>query len=164
MSAVIRACALLARSFDGMGDPAHATLGITPGAARDAAVEARKEYDQLHANLAAADAAKEAAIADSVELLRRALEAEARVKELERQFAAYLLCSQRLSEGFRDEPLVEAPDAIKLLCREHDGKPIGHCSRCSKLAPLVHAGGFSCGEAMVCADGWGCSEKEEPRG
>lgn len=78
----------------------------------------------------------------------------ARVKELERVFAAYLLCSQRLAEGFR-EPLVSAPDEVQRLCREHDGKSIGACSRCGKIAPLIHSGGFSCGEARECA--WGCS-------
>lgn len=80
---------------------------------------------------------------------------EAQVRELERKFAAYLLCSQRLAEGF-NEPLVSAPDEVQRLCREHDGKPIGACSRCSKLAPLIHSGGFSCGDARECA--WGCSD------
>ena len=44
MSAIIRACAILARSFDsGSG---HAGLGITQDAALEASVAARTEYDR----------------------------------------------------------------------------------------------------------------------
>lgn len=63
MSAIIRACALLARSFEsGMPyAPNHALLGISPEEARDAAVKARTEYDKLRADRATVTAERDRA-------------------------------------------------------------------------------------------------------
>lgn len=53
MSDIINACSILNLSFEsGMPyAPRHAMLGIDPDAAREAAVAARTEYDQLRAEL-----------------------------------------------------------------------------------------------------------------
>lgn len=58
MSAVIHACALLARSFEsGMPHaPNHAMLGVDQDHAREATVAAKREYDSLREQLAAANA------------------------------------------------------------------------------------------------------------
>lgn len=52
MSAILRACALLARSYDSGTEPNHATLAVEPATATEAAVDARREYDSMRRELA----------------------------------------------------------------------------------------------------------------
>lgn len=52
MSAIIRACGLLARAWESENDPRNTELGVVPDIAREMSVAAQREYDQLRADLA----------------------------------------------------------------------------------------------------------------
>lgn len=96
LCAIIRACAILARSFDsGSG---HAGLGITHESALEASVAARTEYDQLRDALSASGAAHLRA----VEERERAKMALAAV-EAEREAAQRQLIA--LAESNRGDPI-----------------------------------------------------------
>lgn len=56
MSAITRACGLLARAWESENDPRCAELGVIPDIAREMAVAAQREEDQLRADLATATA------------------------------------------------------------------------------------------------------------
>jgi chromosome segregation ATPase len=59
VSAIIRACGLLARAWESENDPRNTELGVVPDIAREMSVAAQLEYDQLRAELAMATKARD---------------------------------------------------------------------------------------------------------
>jgi hypothetical protein len=59
VSAITRACGLLARAWESESDPRNTELGVIPDIAREMAVAAQHEEDQLRAELAAVKAERD---------------------------------------------------------------------------------------------------------
>lgn len=99
MSAITRACGLLARAWESENDPRNTELGVIPDIAREMSVAAQREEDQLRADLAKAE--KEAKrCADGWDALQAKLAAATRggADIVAQRDTALGLCKQRERE------------------------------------------------------------------